>query len=84
MHKKVVCMLWIHNLDIQVLVAYGYDWNEAPEWYKETWSKSKKLMLGVLSVFNCFVFAFLQRLMFLSVGMIPKPVKNSTYHLLCP
>ena len=41
-------------------------------WYKETWSKSKELLLSVLSVFNCFVFAFLQRLMFLSVGMIPK------------
>ena len=25
----------------QVLVSYGYEWVEAPEWYKQAWSKSK-------------------------------------------
>ena len=40
---------------MQVLVAYGYDWNEAPEWYKETWSKSKQTFL---SVFDGLFFAF--------------------------
>ena len=64
----------------QVLVAYGYDWSEAPEWYKETWSKSKELLLLSVSVFNCFVFvSFLQRLMFLSNGMIPKPVSQEFF-----
>ena len=29
-----------------------------------------------------FVFVFLKRLMFLSVGMLPKLVENSTYYLL--
>ena len=26
---------------LQILVAYGYEWSEAPEWYKQAWSKSK-------------------------------------------
>ena len=26
---------------VQVLVSYGYEWMEAPDWYKAAWSKSK-------------------------------------------
>ena len=42
--RNLCCLLSSHPY--QVLVSYGYDWIEAPEWYKQAWSKSKYRLAG--------------------------------------
>jgi len=47
------------NKGEEILVAYGYEWSEAPEWYKLAWSKSKFYRSSIVLFYDIVFVTFL-------------------------